>query len=59
MLFPFKYLIEHWRNTLATNFPVAVLKIAIITWCIMVILLTLLIDNPYALAGIFLYEVLP
>jgi len=55
----FKHLTEHWRHMLATNFPAAVLKIAIIAWCIMVILLTLLIDNVYALAGIFLYEVLP
>lgn len=48
-----------WKHTLATNFPVAVLKIAIIAWSIMVILLTLIIDNPYALAAIFLYEALP
>ena len=51
--------IAHWKQLLATNFPVAVLKLAIVAWSIMVIILALIVDNPYALAGIFLYEALP
>lgn len=35
------------------------LRTIIVLWAIMVILLVLMIDNPWLLAGIFLYEALP
>ena len=37
----------------------ASLKAAIVVWALFVIVLALLIDNPWVLAGILAYEVLP
>jgi hypothetical protein len=42
-----------------SSWPVTTLKITIILWAIAVIILVLFVDNPWILAGILAYEVLP
>lgn len=42
-----------------SNKPVALLRMLIVIWSIIVIMLSFFIDNPYVLAGILAYEVLP
>ena len=47
------------RRYFATNFAAGTLKLLIIVWCIAIIIAALLIDNPWVLAAIAAYEVLP
>lgn len=49
---------DSWRHDLS-KLSVPTLKIMIIVWAIFVIILVLYVNNPWILAGIFLYEVLP
>ena len=39
--------------------PIAFLRMFIIAWSMVIIALSFTIDNPYILAGIIAYEVLP
>ncbi len=56
----FTEMVENWKNELANNWTVTALKTAIVIWAIFVIILVIFfVHNPYVLAAIFLYEVLP
>ena len=56
----FKDKINQWRDYLGNHWTVPYLKALIVLWAIGVIILVLFfIDNPFILAGIFLYEALP
>ena len=53
-------MIDRYRAELATNLPVTALKTLIVFWALFIIVLVVFfIDNPWLLAGIFLYEALP
>lgn len=47
------------QNAFAENFTRAGLKALIIAWALFIIILTLLLDNVWLLAGIAAYEMLP
>lgn len=47
------------QNAFAENFTLAGLKTLIIAWAVFIIILTLLLDNVWLLAGIAAYEMLP
>lgn len=52
--------VNQWREYLANHWTVPYLKALIVLWAIGLILLVIFfIDNPFILAGIFLYEALP
>lgn len=52
-------MIKEWQTMLSEQ-SVFYLKTAIVLWAFFVIFLVLFfVDNPWVLAGIFLYEVLP
>lgn len=52
--------VENMRTQFSENYSVFTLKTIIVIWAIMVIIVVLFfVDNPYALAAIFLYEALP
>lgn len=54
-------LVNNWRQAIASDFTATMLKTAIVLWAIFVIFLVLFVldNNKWLLAGIFLYEVLP
>ena len=53
-------LLQKWRIALYDNFTVTTLKTIIVLWAIFVIFLVIfVINDPWILAGIFLYEALP
>ncbi len=41
------------------DYTVNVLKSLIIAWCLLVIVVTIFVDNKWVLAGILAYELLP
>jgi uncharacterized membrane protein len=47
------------RAYFESNYTVAGLKMLLIVWAVLIIVLALLVDNPWILAGILAYEVLP
>ena len=47
------------QKKFAEDYTTAGLKLLIISWCVFVIVLTILINNKYMLAAILAYEVLP
>ena len=47
-----------WRGNLASH-GVTYLRFLITAWAIAIIIAVWIIDNPWVLAGILLYEVLP
>lgn len=52
--------IEKVRQSFYQSYTAATLKILIIGWAIFIILLVLfVVDNPWILAGILAYEILP
>lgn len=51
--------LNDWRTYLSDHWSVPYLKIVIILLAVAMIFLALYIDNPFILAGIFLYEALP
>ena len=51
--------IKRIRTAFYEDYTLVGLKTAIIVWALFVIVLTLLIDNKWVLAGILAYEVLP
>jgi hypothetical protein len=52
--------ITSWKSKLATGHTVIWLRTVIVLWAIFIVVLALFfVDNPYILAGIILYEVLP
>lgn len=51
--------IQKYQSQFARDMPVTTLKTLIIGAALFVILLALMIDNPWILAGILAYEVLP
>lgn len=51
--------IKATRAYFAGNFTVGVLKVLLIGWAIFIILMALLIDDLWILAGMLAYEVLP
>lgn len=51
---------DQWQHHLAGNWTVASLKAAIVTWSIIIIIVVLFfVHDPWILAGILLYEILP
>ncbi len=54
-----RQLIEQVRAYFESNFTVAGLKLLIILWAIFVIIMALIVDSPWLLAGMLAYEVLP
>lgn len=51
--------IQRYRKQFSEDMPVTTLKTVLIGWSLLIILLALFIDNPWILAGILAYEVLP
>lgn len=52
-------MIKDLRQQFERDMPVTTLKTVLIGWSLFVIVLALLIDNPWILAGMLAYEVLP
>lgn len=50
--------VEQWQKGLSEH-GTTFLKVIIILWLVAILFLVLYIDNPWVLAGIFLYEALP
>ena len=53
-------LIKNVQQSFAQDYTAATLKALIVAWAILIIVLVLFfVDNPWLLAGILAYEVLP
>lgn len=55
----FTQLFHNLRRYLDEDFTVSGLRLLIILWAIAVIITALIVDNPWILAGIAAYEMLP
>jgi hypothetical protein len=47
------------QSEFARDYTVSSLKLLIIAWCVFVVVLAIIVDNPVILAAILAYEVLP
>jgi hypothetical protein len=59
MLSTIKPLKEKIQGSFSKDYTLASLRLFIIAWAIFIIVISLIIDNKYILAGIIAYEVLP
>lgn len=50
---------ESFKRELSDHWPSTLIRVFIIGWALLVIILALAIENPYVLAGIAAWEVLP
>lgn len=52
--------VDKVRRSFHEHYTASSLKVLIVTWAILVILVTVfVVDNPWILAGILAYEILP